>query len=140
MHINVEPAGSLKLLIMSTQEFEQNHRGKILTLSMIWRMGRPGRVACWVNSENTPRFDRSGINTCYAGQTAVSVWEGAYWSQSISQATEIEHALCRIGRTPAECYGDRPTVYSRESASNPNGPGGSCAQIPNLVVPDIRVW
>jgi hypothetical protein len=141
MHINVEPAGSLKLLIMSTQEFDQSHRGKVVTLSMIWRMGRPGRVACWVNEEPNPRFDRSGINTCYAGQTAVSVWEGAYWNKGhYSTPVEVDIALSRIGRTPAECYADRPTVYSREPAGNDNGPGGSITQIPNLEVPDIRVW
>lgn len=141
MHINVEPAGSLKLLIMSTQEFDQKWRGKVLTLSMIWRMGRPGRVACWVDRETTPRFDRSGIDTCYAGQTAVSVWEGAYWNKGhYSQPVEVDLALCRIGRTPAECYADRPTVYSRESAGNDNGPGGVITAIPNIEVPDIRVW
>ena len=59
--------------------------------------------------------------------------------------TVVETAATRLGRTAKECYYDNPTLFSRESAGNSNGPGGSAVGVAdveggNVPVPASLRW
>ncbi len=83
-------------------------------------LGRPGRVKVYVDGVLVQ--DRVG-NTYWDGQLGYWLIEGMYRWDGMTEITTVEHVLAQVGRTPAECISDRPTlasVYGSVKGTRPN--------------------
>lgn len=72
-----------------------------------------GAVRIWIDSEDRPRVDVSGINTHWAEEGMVTFWAGTYWNYGAPKLSVIDVAPPRFGHTPEEAYEDSPSAYSR---------------------------
>ena len=85
---------------------------------------RPGAITVWVDGNDTPHLNRTGINTVqraqgpdgvYYVQRWMQLWEGDYTSALPAPAT-TRLVLTRIGRTLQEALDDRPSVAGNNLA------------------------
>lgn len=101
--------------------------GALITVTMELTWGfpdsvPPGAAKVWVNSENTPRVDVSGVATQWLNQGLQTVWEGGYAYPGFTSQCVIDHVAYQTGRTAAECLADAPTFNQQwtEAATSSN--------------------
>lgn len=100
-----------------------------------------GSQTLWVAGEDTPRVNATGLATCYQ-EDWLSLWEGAYISSGARTRSVVEIAAARVGRTPRECFEDRPVVFVREPAGSPGGTAVATADVDggSVPVPSALRW
>jgi hypothetical protein len=129
-------SGDYHWQIFSNAEAEAR-RGQWIWLWVEWTWGRkdgsndpPGTVKVWVAGEDTPRINKTNVNTHWFGQGMVTFWECTYWfggtAHGMSQPSVVEVAGPRFGRTPQEAYNDNPRFH--QAWQGESGIGSSTAK------------
>jgi len=102
-----------------------------------------GSIKYWIAGEDTPRINVSNINMYHNLMTHCTLWEGAYISApGAAVKCVIEAAATRVGRTPKECFEDKPILFQRRGAGTPAGTAIGIAPIEggNVPIPAELRW
>jgi len=131
-------SGNFHYTLISHADMQAHMLGKWIWIFMevVWGaqwLPQQGSIKAWLEGDVAPRVNISNINTHWFEQHYTTLWEGAYDSNGASSRIEVEVAARRIGRTPQECFNDKPVVFSRYGAgSAAMGPPGTISAWANV--------
>jgi len=140
VHYSVEPMSpNNHNTIVPVAEAEQRRN----TWTWLWTemgLGRrdeppAGYCKIWVAGEDTPRVNLTNIDTYWGGQHQWTWWDGAYYNSGFPFDCVVEVAATRFGRTPKECYEDKPVLFSAWQ----EGTGGTLTAIDPVKSTDAQV-
>lgn len=119
-------SGDYHWQVMDYNEAE-SHRNSWVWIWTEWTWGRnqsvpdpgatnTGSARVWIAGEDTPRIDKSNVNTHWWGQGMVTYWECTYWfsgtAQGMTEDSVVQVAGPRFGSTPQEAYEDNPVLHA----------------------------
>jgi len=129
-------SGDYHYKLLSHAEMQQRLGQWIwIWMEVVWGaqwMPHQGSVRAWLAGEDAPRVEAFNINTHWFEQHFSTLWEGGYNSNGMPSRAEVEVAARRIGKTPQECFNDKPVVFVRAGKGQLPGNPGTITTIPNV--------